>query len=148
MRQPTFGLPGTGKMDNLILPAKMDSLEPFRAHVLERVANWQLPPAVCAKIELVLEEVLTNIIHYAYPDAEGKVEVRCAVDPNRVFHLEILDWGSPFDPLSSGRPDVSQDAENRNVGGLGIFLLRNMVDELHYKREAGKNILSIAMALN
>lgn len=134
-------------MDSLVLPAKMDSLEPLRAHVLARVEKWQLAPAVCAKIELVLEEVLTNIIHYAYPDGEGNMEVRCAVERNSLFRLEILDWGSPFDPLSSNDPDVTKGVEQRDVGGLGIFLLRNMVDELHYKRVDGKNILSICLSL-
>jgi anti-sigma regulatory factor (Ser/Thr protein kinase) len=134
-------------MDSLILPAVMESLGPFRLHVLAKVEEKHLAPAVCAKIELVLEEALTNIIHYAYPGEAGNMEVRCRVEPEQVFHLEILDWGGPFDPLARDAPDIDSDPEARKVGGLGIMLLRGMVDEIHYRREANKNILTIRLAL-
>lgn len=135
-------------MDRVTLPANMESLDGFRSFVLGKLEGWNLAPAIAAKIELVLEEVLTNIMNYAYPDGEGNVEVGCELqsEEQRV-QLVILDWGTPFDPLSRSAPDVSADITEREAGGLGIFLLRNMVEELHYKRRDNKNILTLSLAL-
>jgi anti-sigma regulatory factor (Ser/Thr protein kinase) len=130
-------------MDTLRLPAKIESLECFRSFVVERAENWGVPLEALLKVELVLEEILTNIFLYAYPQQEGHVEVECSSESGRGFCLRATDWGIPFDPLAQEDPDLSTDLAERPVGGLGIFLARQMADELSYNREDGRNVLRV-----
>ncbi len=94
-------------------------------------------------MELALEEALVNISRYAYPNRAGEVEVHCCLDDEGQLHVEIHDWGLPYNPLERGRPDPSQDLAARRVGGWGVELMRRMVDDLTYTYAQGKNILSL-----
>jgi len=117
-------------MDNLRLPAKLESLETFRSFVLQTIKDWHITQEMVSRIELVLEEVLTNIINYAYPTQEGDVEVKCTRLNKDKLCFVIQDWGHPFNPLTENSPNLSGDLFERRIGGLGIFLIRKMVDEL------------------
>jgi len=130
-------------MNTLRLPAELESLESFRLFVLERVERLELPPEALMKLELVLEELLINVIHYAYPEGKGEMMVGCALEDRENLRITITDWGAPFDPLSREDPNLSQNLEERQVGGLGIFLVRQMVDELHYQRCDDRNVLTL-----
>jgi anti-sigma regulatory factor (Ser/Thr protein kinase) len=96
------------------------------------------------KIELAVEEALVNIFNYAYPDGPGEVEVNCRADHDH-FLIEIVDSGIPFDMTSLPDPDLAANVDDREIGGLGIFLIKKMADEVKYGREAGRNILSLAI---
>lgn len=128
-------------MDHLRLPATMSSLETFRNFVLSAMERWNLEKSLMPKVELVLEEVLANIIHYAYPETRGDMEVSCFLDAGGGLRIVVQDWGSPFDPSSREDPDVHKDLLERPVGGLGIFLVKRMVGEMRYERRDEKNIL-------
>jgi anti-sigma regulatory factor (Ser/Thr protein kinase) len=131
-------------MDALRLPAKMEYLETFRSYVLEKAEKWGIDPETLFKIELVLEELLTNVIHYAYVDGDnGDVEVQCFLEDNIRFHLSIHDWGKPFDPLGREDPDLTKGVNDREIGGLGIHLVRQMADQVSYRREVNSNILNL-----
>lgn len=131
-------------MDTLRLPAKLEHLEKFRSYVLDKAENCGLAPDILFKIELVLEELLTNVIHYAYNvDDNGDMEVGCSLADDSTFHLFIHDWGRPFDPLARQDPDITQGIDERGIGGLGIHLVRRMVDQITYQREAGSNVLNL-----
>lgn len=130
-------------MHSLRLPARLESLEPLCVFVLEKLTQSHLPPELALKIELALEEVLTNIIHYAYPQGEGDILLECSVEGPRSFCLRIQDWGSPFNPLTRHATDISLDVTRRPIGGWGILLVRKMADELNYARQDGKNILTL-----
>lgn len=134
-------------MNTLLLPAKLESVEIVRSFVLQTIKDWNITPEIVPKIELVLEEVLTNIIKYAYPTGEGDVEVQCALLNKDKLCFVILDWGNPFNPLKENNPDLSTDLFERRIGGLGIFLVRKMVDEVDYHYEEGKNILNLCMKI-
>jgi serine/threonine-protein kinase RsbW len=134
-------------MYTLRLPAKLESLETFRSFVLQTIKDWNITQTIVPKIELVLEEVLTNIIKYAYPTGEGDVEVKCTLLNKDKLCFVIQDWGNPFNPLMKNSPDLSTDLFERRIGGLGIFLVRTMVDELDYQHEEGKNILKLCMKI-
>ena len=130
-------------MDILCLPAKMEHFESFRSYVMERAVNWGMDQETLFKIELALEELLTNVIHYAYTDnVDGLVEVACSLEDSR-FHLSIHHWGQPFDPLERADPNLTEGIDERRIGGLGIHLVRHMADELYYQRQAGANIVHI-----
>jgi serine/threonine-protein kinase RsbW len=99
------------------------------------------------EIELALEEILTNVIQYAYPDREGDVEIDCRIDEDRVLRVSIRDWGAPFDPTECQAPMISQDACERPMGGLGIHLTRQMANDLIYERLPDGNRLSLIFEL-
>jgi len=134
-------------MNTLCLPAKLDSLEDFRSFILNKITAWDVAQEIVLKIELVLEEILTNIIKYAYPAGEGDVEVTCTLLNKNKLCFIIQDWGNPFNPLTANTPDLSTDLFARRIGGLGIFLVRKMVDELDYQHEEGKNILKLCISI-
>ncbi|PTN37555.1 ATP-binding protein [Desulfonatronum sp. SC1] len=132
----------------LSMPADISSLEPLRSFVLERFESTGLSPALALKIDLVLEEVLLNIFHYAYgPDQAGMVSVECGprADEGR-FLVRFLDQGPPFDPLSQPPPDVTLSMDERVQGGLGILLTKKMSASQQYRREGDSNVLEIVFA--
>lgn len=96
------------------------------------------------QIDVAAEEIFVNIAHYAYKPDKGRAKVRVEVtdDPLRVA-ITFIDHGKPYDPLAKEDPDVTLSAEERQVGGLGIFLVKNTMDDLSYKYENGSNILTL-----
>jgi serine/threonine-protein kinase RsbW len=129
-------------MESLCLLAQVDELESARSFVLERMERWDLAPTLVPKVELVLEEVLTNVVKYAYPDAGGKMEVTCSLE-GTTFRLVLQDWGNPFNPLAKDPPTLSSDIIERPIGGLGIFLVQHMVDHVAYERVDDRNVLTL-----
>ncbi len=132
-------------MAGLTMPADISSLEPLRSFVLERFESTGLFPALALKIDLVLEEVLLNIFHYAYgPDQTGTVSVECGpqADDGR-FLVRFTDQGPPFDPLSQPPPDVTLGMDERVQGGLGILLTKEVSASQRYRREGDSNVLEI-----
>jgi len=95
---------------------------------------------------VALEEAFVNICSYAYPDGEGQVEVACGAD-NACFVLEIADNGTPFDVLSLPAPDTTLDVTEREIGGLGVYFIRRLTDDVSYRRENGQNILRLVLTL-
>ena len=101
--------------------------------------NW--PPDLVFKLNLVLEELGVNIVNYS--GATGDIEISLASDGERVT-VEISDDGRPFNPLlDQETPDISAPLGNRPIGGLGIHLVRSMMDEMSYSREDGKDKLAM-----
>ena len=97
------------------------------------------------EIELATEEALVNIFNYAYPEGAGEVEVSCIQEHGAGLIIEISDNGAPFDPLSLSDPDISADIADREIGGLGVFFIRQMVNEVQYHRDKGRNILTFVI---
>ena len=135
-------------METLRLPATMESLEIFRLFVLGQLRQLNMAQELVFKVELVLEEVLANVIHYAYPKEAGEVEVGCVVKDKDKFCFCVTDWGIPFNPLDCPDPELSQDLAARHVGGLGIYLVRHLVDDLCYHRQEGGNVLTFCFHLH
>ena len=127
----------------LNLPATMDSFGQFVAFVQQTCENLGLDASLTLKLGLVLEELLINVVHYAYEDAgePGDIEVRCGMAGPETFCLVIRDRGKPFNPLLAKTPDLSENVEDRPIGGLGIFLVREIADRLEYHRDDGTNTL-------
>ena len=102
------------------------------------------------QLELVVEEICVNIASYAYrPPGSGDVEISCDVveDTMRVF-ITFSDEGPEFDPLGKEDPDITLGKDERPIGGLGIFLVKKNVDGVSYKREGGRNILTVEKRLS
>ena len=109
----------------------------------EWVETLPVPAELNMPINLALEEAVTNVMLYAYPDGPGRVLVEFA--PPMTF--TITDGGIPFDPTQKEDADISLSAEERPIGGLGIFLVRQIMDEVRYERKDNKNILTLVKNL-
>lgn len=133
-------------MDNMLtLPAKLESLGQFMTYVRQFAGQKNMDEANVKRLELALEEALVNIINYAYPDADGEIGVACEFAGEADIIVRICDRGQAFDMSAKEDPDTESPLEDRPVGGLGIFLIRQMVNEVNYTREDGKNILVLRM---
>lgn len=134
--------------DSLTLPARIESLRLFQEHVQACAEQAGLSQAVQMHIDLVLEEVLLNVFHYAYPpDHPGEVRLDCARLPReQAILVRIQDQGRAFNPLEQPPPDVNLDMDQRKEGGLGILLVRKMTRSLEYCRENDTNVLEMVFA--
>lgn len=136
------------QIGSLRLPASLERLEEFRTFVLDCASEAGLPPAQHAKLELVIEEMLVNVISYAYPapGEDGEIELGCSSDEGG-FEISIRDWGSPFDPTVAPPPDLDQSIDERPIGGLGILFVKKMTDDLAYMRDGESNVLTMSFRI-
>ena len=135
-------------MDELTVPAHVASLEAVQAFLEERLERWDCPHKTSMQISLVAEEVFVNIAHYAYPGTEGNAVIGVQISGQPpVLTLRFADRGIPFDPLARPEADITLSAEERPIGGLGIFLTRKIMDEATYAYEEGQNILTLRKKL-
>lgn len=98
-------------------------------------------PALQFKLRLCIEEVVENIVSYAYEDGNGSVEVGTSLNEDNRLCITFKDSGVHFDPLAKPDPDITLSAEDRQIGGLGIFLCKQLMDDIKYTYENGQNIL-------
>ena len=125
----------------LRIPPSHEQLEQIPAAVEEFAERDNWPPDLVFKLNLVLEELGVNIVNYS--GATGEIEISLASDDETVT-VEIADNGRPFNPLLElDTPDVSAPLGERPIGGLGVYLVRSMMDELSYTREDGMNRLAM-----
>lgn len=102
-----------------------------------------LAPAIVQTLHIIFDELLNNIITYGYQDDERHtIEVKIELLGRRLS-VAISDDGIPFNPLSQRKPDTSLSIEDREIGGLGIHLVKNLADECGYQRKIDKNVLSL-----
>jgi len=95
---------------------------------------------VVRRIELALEEALMNVIHYAYGDREEEIEIELMWQPEQI-QIQIKDQGLPINPLEHIRlPDTQKTLQERGIGGLGLYLIHQIMDEVSYRRENDKNL--------
>lgn len=126
----------------LVLPACVESLEEFRQFVRGGAAACGIESAEIDKLDLVMEEILMNVARYAYVPETGTAEVSYRQTSPGKLRVEISDQGRPFDPLAADPPDLMRGLADRPIGGLGVFLVRTLVDSMTYRREDGRNVLS------
>ena len=131
-------------MKEITLKAVIESIPQATSFVDEQLEAIECPMKAQMQLDVAIDELFCNIASYAYGAGEGEATLRFEYDPaaRRVI-LSFIDEGIPFNPLKSAEPDVSLSAEERAIGGLGIFLVRKTMDGMAYRRENGKNILTI-----
>ena len=105
-------------------------------------AAIRLPAEATWAFQVALDEVLANIVHHGYEerDQQGEIEIHFRLRDD-VLELTIVDEAAPFDPLTAAEPDTTRPAEERPIGGLGIFLVRKLMDTVEYERREGRNRL-------
>ena len=129
-------------MKELSIDAKAENL----GEVLEFVEGEleDAPMKLQTQVAIAVEEVFVNIASYAYSPEVGEAIIRIAVDDEIVIEFE--DKGIPYNPLEKTDPDTTRSAEDREIGGLGIFMVKKTMDTVEYRREGDKNILTIRKA--
>lgn len=126
-------------------PAALDQLEAVQMFVLAQLKGFPYSERVRAQLDVAVEEIFVNIAHYAYPkDRPGWALIRCQVDqaPLRIT-VQFVDRGVPFDPLKKKDADITLSAEERQIGGLGILMVKRSMDHVEYAYEDGQNILTL-----
>lgn len=108
--------------------------------VEEELEKIDCPPSLVIKITVAVEEIFVNIAHYAYPGKSGDMYLSVNKSDDGVV-IGFRDKGIPFDPLANSDPDVSLSVDERGIGGLGIFMVKKMMDRISYKNTNGENIL-------
>ena len=131
-------------MKELTLAAKVENIQIVTAFVDEQLEELDCPMKAQMQIDIAIDELFSNIAHYAYHPGVGDATVQVDVikEPLSVV-ITFMDKGVPYDPLSEDEPDITLSAEERKIGGLGIFMVKKNMDEIAYRYENGSNILSI-----
>ena len=114
------------------------------AKTLETLSDeWKIPMDIMLSMNLVLEELVTNIIFYGYQDKkEHKIIIHFSFD-TKIFKMKIEDDAIAFNPLQTAEPDIDESIEKRKIGGLGIHFVRQLTDNILYERVGNKNILTL-----
>ncbi len=133
-------------MKEINLEAKVENLDKVMAFI-----DAELEAADCSmkkqmQIDVAVEEIFVNIASYAYGDATGNATISIDISDNKAS-ITFADEGIEYDPLKKEDPDVTLSAEERQIGGLGIFIVKKSMDEVKYRYEDGKNILTIVSSL-
>lgn len=115
---------------------------------IEEIGNdFSLSPDIVFNLNLVLEEAVVNVINYAYPKEEHQYIYLSATMKDGSIVLVLTDTGKEFDPTAAPEADITLSADERQIGGLGIFLIRQIMNEVRYERIEGKNVLTLEKKL-
>ncbi|MCD7981471.1 MAG: ATP-binding protein [Clostridiales bacterium] len=131
-------------MNELSVDAVVENIETVTDFVNKYLEAYGCPMKAQMQIDIAIDELFGNIAHYAYHPEIGPATVRVEVmeDPLSVI-ITFIDRGAPFDPLRAGDPDTTLSADERSFGGLGIYTVKKIMDDISYEYRDGKNILRI-----
>ena len=131
-------------MTNQTFPAKTDALSDVLGYVEQTLESFECPMKIQMAVCVAIEEVFVNVAHYAYGSGEGDMCLGIGFDEeSREVTFRMTDKGVPFDPLKKPDPDITLSAEDREIGGLGIFIAKKTMDSISYAYENGENVLTM-----
>jgi len=132
----------------LVVPARIEKLQEVLSFLEQALGEVGCPLKKQMQITVAAEEVFVNIASYAYAPGTGTATVRIEIDDDPpVATITFSDSGVPFDPLNKANPDVTLPAEEREIGGLGIFMTKKIMDEVRYEYKEGQNRLTLVKQL-
>jgi len=135
---------GGVQMINKTFPAKVEALSDVLGFVDETLESYECPMKTQMTVCVAIEEVFVNVANYAYGEGEGDMTLGIGFDAeSREITFRMTDKGTPFDPLKKPDPDITLPAEDREIGGLGIFITKKTMDTVTYAYENGENILTM-----
>ena len=131
-------------MTNRTYEAKTEALSDILGFVDEMLEKYECPMKIQTAVCVAIEEVFVNVARYAYKGGEGDVILGIGFDAeSRTVTFKMIDKGVPFDPLKKPDPDITLSAEEREIGGLGIFITKKTMDSVEYTYNNGENILTM-----
>ena len=131
-------------MPQITVKAQIDSIPAVTDFVVDLLEKNQCNMRAQMQLCVAIDELFSNIAYYAYPDRAGEATLIAAFDATeRMFSLTFIDSGIPYNPLEKADPDVTLSAEEREIGGLGIMMVRKTMDDMTYEYRDGQNILTI-----
>lgn len=131
-------------MKELTIAATVENIEVVTDFVNQQLELLECPMKAQIQIDVAIDELFSNIAHYSYNPEVGQATVRVEVVENPLaVTITFIDNGIPYDPLAKEDPDLTLSAEERQIGGLGIYLVKKSMDEITYEYKDGQNILSI-----
>lgn len=131
-------------MKHITIPANKNEIEKGINPIIALLEDAETDFKLINKIEVAIDEILTNIALYAYTPNKGDIDIDYELDEeNRNLTIIITDEGKEFDPLAKEDPDINLDEKDRQIGGLGIFIVKTVMDEVSYQRKDNKNILTL-----
>ncbi len=129
----------------ITVPATLEKLEEVNNYIGGILDGLDCPPKARMQIEIAVEEIFVNIASYAYNPVVGNATVRLIVHENPLsVDIQFLDEGVPYNPLLREDPDITLGADERGIGGLGIFMTKKTMDRISYSYDEGKNVLTIS----
>ena len=136
-------------MKVLTVEATKENLDKVIGFLDEQLEEMECPMKILMQMELAVEEIYINVASYAYGEGTGQVTLVMDVkqEPKRI-EIEFQDQGAPYNPLEKQDPDIRLSAEEREIGGLGVYLAKKYMDEVAYAYEDGKNILCMRKILS
>ena len=131
-------------MKELTVEAKIENIEAVTDFVNEQLEALDCPMKAQMQIDIAIDELFGNIAHYAYNPEIGQATVRVEVieEPLSVV-ITFIDNGVPYDPLAKADPDTTLSVEEREIGGLGIYMVKKSMDDITYEYKDGHNIIKI-----
>lgn len=135
-------------MKEVTVEATLESIPVITEFVDGQLEQFNCPVKAQMQIDIAIDELFSNIVHYAYHPGTGPATVRVEVieEPLSVV-ITFIDQGVPYDPLAKADPDVTLSAEEREIGGLGIYIVKKNMNEITYEYKDGRNILKIRKEL-
>ena len=133
---------GNGRKAEISLTPNAESVKTVAEFMDNTLEAWEIPMKVVSKLQIVADEIYSNIVRYS----QAKNAKVTAVQNGTVLSLRFEDDGKPYDPTTAAEPDITASAEEREIGGLGIFIVRNMMDSMDYKYKDGHNVLTLLLA--
>ena len=133
---------GSGRKAEISLTPDAESVKTVAEFLDTTLEAWEIPMKVVSKLQIVADEIYSNIVRYS----QAKNAKVTAVQNGTVLSLRFEDDGKPYDPTTAAEPDITASAEEREIGGLGIFVVRNMMDSMDYRYKDGHNVLTLLLA--
>ncbi len=135
-------------MNRYRFPARLEELDRVLQYIEEELDSAGCPNKIKLQISIAVEELFVNIAHYAYPTKEGEAEITFHYqDQPKTVTISFIDSGIPYNPLKKENPDITLSAEGRKIGGLGIYMVKESMDQVTYEYKEGKNHLTIMKRL-
>ena len=131
-------------MKSITVEAKIENVDKVTEFVNEMLEEKDCPLKVQMQLDVAIDEIFGNIAYYAYGKGSGNATIQIEMEDNPPkITLTFIDQGIPYNPLENKDPDITLDIEDREIGGLGIFLVKKTMDELSYEYADGQNILTM-----
>lgn len=131
-------------MKEITVAVTVENIQVITDFINEQLEAFDCPMKAQTQIDIAVDEIFSNIAHYAYTAKTGDATVRIEIGDNpQAAAITFIDSGVPYNPLTQAEPDITLSAEERQVGGLGIFIVKNTMDEITYEYKDGMNILKI-----